>query len=335
MILVTGGTGYIGSHAVIELLEKGYEILIIDNLSNSSEKVLKKIENISNKSVFFEKIDLLDTLALKELFKKYNIQAVMHFAGLKSVEESTKDPLNYYLNNVVGTINLCKEMSLNNVKKLIFSSSATVYGTSNQVPFSEDTETSVTNPYGRTKKIIEEILQDLYASDNEWKISILRYFNPIGAHPSGKIGESPLGAPNNLMPIITQVAIGERKLLKIFGNQYNTVDGTGVRDYIHVVDLVKGHIKALDFLEKKDGFSIFNLGTGKGYSVLELANKFEKVTNLKVPYTITAPRLGDIAVCYADTSKAKTELNWNAEKDLEDMCIDAWRWQNMNPYGIK
>lgn len=332
-ILVTGGAGYIGSHAVLELLLNNYEVVVIDNLSNSSEESLRRIKDMTNKSFSFYKVDLLDKESLREIFKSNQISAVMHFAGLKSVGESINSPLEYYSNNVVTTMNLCEIMKEFCVSNLVFSSSATVYGTPDVNPIIEEEPLKVTNPYGRTKLIVEEFLSDLSNSDSFWKIVILRYFNPIGASETGNIGESPNNIPNNLMPYITQVAIGTRNELSVFGGDYNTIDGTGVRDYIHVIDLVKGHIKALDYLKFNNGIATFNLGTGKGYSVLELIKAFEKVTNKKIPYKIVNRRPGDVDICYADPKKARTLMNWEAKKSLEDMCSDAWSWQSNNPDG--
>jgi len=332
-ILVTGGAGYIGSHTCIELLEAGYDIVVVDNLSNSKPEAVKRIRELTNKDFRFYPVDLLDKPALSAVFMDNRIDAVIHFAGLKAVGESVEIPLRYYHNNVTGTIILCEVMQEFGVKKMVFSSSATVYGMPERVPISEDFPLCPTNPYGRTKFMIEQILQDLYVADNQWSIALLRYFNPIGAHESGQIGEDPNGIPNNLMPYITQVAVGKLPKLRVFGNDYPTPDGTGVRDYIHVVDLAIGHLKALEKLASNTGVFTYNLGTGKGYSVLEVIAAFERVSGKKIPYEITARRPGDVASCYADPSKAKQELNWQAEKGLEDMCRDAWRWQVNNPHG--
>ena len=325
-ILVTGGAGYIGSHTCVELLEQNEDIIIVDNLINSSEETINKIKEITNKNFRFYKINLLDSVNLEKIFKENNITEVIHFAGLKAVGESVQKPIEYYSNNVTGTLELLKLMIKYNCKKIIFSSSATVYGNPQTVPIKEDFPLSTTNPYGTTKLMIEKILQDLYISDNNFSIVLLRYFNPIGAHESGKIGEKPNGIPNNLMPYIVKVALGEYEMLNIYGNDYNTPDGTGVRDYIHVVDLAKGHIKALEKARKEKGVNIYNLGTGKGYSVLDIVKTFEKVNNVKIKYKIVARRPGDVAVCYANPTKAKEELNWVAEKNLQDMCKDSWNF---------
>lgn len=334
-ILVTGGAGYIGSHAAVELLGHGYEIVIVDNLSNSHIEAVNRIKELSGKEFAFYQIDLMDKASLDEVFKKHQFDAVMHFAGLKAVGESVQIPLKYYQNNITGTLHLLETMAENNVKKLVFSSSATVYGYPETVPIDESFPLSVTNPYGRTKLMVEDILRDLHQSDSTWKIALLRYFNPIGAHVSGRIGESPVGIPNNLMPYITQVAIGRREKLNVYGNDYNTSDGTGVRDYIHVVDLVLGHIKALEYLDKNDGIETFNLGTGTGYSVLELVHAFELATGRDIPYDIVDRRAGDVAICYANPSKAEKLLGWKAEKTLQQMCEDSWRWQINNPVGYE
>ena len=328
-ILVTGGAGYIGSHTVVELLNEGKEVIIIDNFSNSKPEILDSIRKITNKDFKFYEIDYLDRNALEKVFEENkDIEAVMNFAGYKAVGESTKKPLEYYTNNISGALVLLETMKKYNVKKFIFSSSATVYGDPEIIPLTENCKTGgTTNPYGTTKLFIEQILKDLYASDNSWNIAILRYFNPIGAHESGLIGEEPQGIPNNLMPYVVRVAAGILPELSIFGNDYNTPDGTGVRDYIHVVDLAKGHIKALEKLEKeKQGLFIYNLGTGIGYSVLDIVNTFEKANNVKVKYKIVERRPGDIAMCYSNPEKAMKELNWKAEKTLEDMCKDSWNF---------
>ncbi|WP_042354038.1 UDP-glucose 4-epimerase GalE [Bacillus rubiinfantis] len=334
-ILVTGGAGYIGSHAAVELLESGYEIVVIDNLSNSSMESIKRIKEIAGKNFPFYECDLLDVECVENVFNTHKIDSVMHFAGLKAVGESVTIPLKYYQNNITGTINLCEVMIKHNIKKLVFSSSATVYGNPDKVPVEESFSLSATNPYGRTKLMIEYILQDLYFADSSWRIALLRYFNPIGAHESGKIGENPNGIPNNLMPYISQVAIGKMEKLFVFGNDYETHDGTGVRDFIHVVDLVKGHLKALEYLENHEGVEAFNLGTGKGYSVLDLVKTFEDVTSKRIPYKIVERRKGDIGVCYANPQKAEKKLGWRAEKDLNDMCKDTWNWQLNNPNGYR
>lgn len=332
-ILVTGGAGYIGSHTSVELLKAGYRIVILDNLSNSKPESLNRIREITGSDFRFYKADLLDKDALTSVFNENRIDAVIHFAGLKAVGESVQIPLHYYHNNITGTLILCKVMQKFDVKRIVFSSSATVYGMPETVPISEDFPLSATNPYGRTKLMIEEILQDLYISDKSWSISLLRYFNPIGAHQSGIIGEDPNGIPNNLMPYITQVAVGKLKELKVFGNDYPTKDGTGVRDYIHVVDLAVGHLKALNKAMSGSGIDVYNLGTGKGYSVLEIVSAFEKATGIKIPYDIVGRRSGDVAECFADPTKAEIELNWKAKRGIEEMCADAWRWQAQNPHG--
>ncbi|MBD3107690.1 UDP-glucose 4-epimerase GalE [Bacillus sp. AGMB 02131] len=332
MILVTGGAGYIGSHTCVELLNAGYELVIVDNLSNSKKEALNRVQMITGKSFFFYEIDLCNKEDLEMVFYKHQIDAVIHFAGLKAVGESVAKPLKYFKTNLQSTINLCEVMQKNNVKKLIFSSSATVYGMPEKVPIFEDFPLNVTNPYGRTKLIIEEILHDIHFSDPKWSISILRYFNPIGAHESGLIGEDPNGIPNNLMPYITKVAIGELPELQVFGNQYPTKDGTGVRDYIHVVDLAIGHLKALEHSPLEE-VSIYNLGTGKGYSVLEIVQAFEKATGVDIPYNIVNSRPGDAAICFANASKANKELGWYADKTITQMCKDAWKWQSSNPNG--
>ena len=327
-ILVTGGAGYIGSHTVIELLNSGKEVIIIDNFSNSKKEVLDKIRQITKKEFKFYEIDYLNRKELEKVFQENKIEAVLNFAGYKAVGESVKKPLEYYENNVSGAIILLETMRKYNVKKFIFSSSATVYGEPEKIPITEDCKTGgTTNPYGTTKLFIEQILQDLYKSDNSWDIAILRYFNPVGAHESGLIGEEPQGIPNNLMPYIVRVASGQLEQLSIFGNDYNTHDGTGVRDYIHVVDLAKGHIKALEKIEKEGkGIFIYNLGTGEGYSVLDMVKAFEEATGKKINYRIAARRPGDIAVCYSNPEKARKELGWEATKDLKNMCEDSWRY---------
>lgn len=332
-VLVTGGAGYIGSHTTVELLKAGYQIIILDNLSNSKPESIKRVREITGSDFRFYKADLLDKDALMTVFRENEIDAVIHFAGLKAVGESVKIPLHYYHNNITGTLMLCNVMQKFSVKKLVFSSSATVYGVPDQVPISEDFPLSATNPYGRTKLMIEDILRDIYISDKDWNISLLRYFNPIGAHPSGRIGEDPNGIPNNLVPYITQVAVGKLSELSIFGNDYPTPDGTGVRDYIHVVDLATGHLKALEKVMSNCGVHAYNLGTGKGYSVLELVSAFAQATGIKIPYSVVNRRPGDVAECYADPGKAKRELRWAAERSIEEMCADAWRWQSENPYG--
>ncbi|SDW84594.1 UDP-galactose 4-epimerase [Marinococcus luteus] len=333
MILVTGGAGYIGSHICVELLEEGHEVVVIDNFSNSRPVSLERVEGITGKSLEYFSVDLLDREGMESIFERFDIEAVIHLAGLKAVGESVEIPLKYYHNNITGSIILLETMKKYNVKKMIFSSSATVYGTPKTNPITEDFELQATNPYGNSKLMIEDILRDLYVSDHEWSISILRYFNPIGAHPSGRIGESPSGIPNNLMPYITQVAVGKLPQLNVFGDDYQTKDGTGVRDYIHVVDLAKGHLSALYKSMEGPGIGEFNLGTGQGYSVLDLVEAFEKASGKEVPYEIRDRRPGDIAVCYADPSKARNELGWTAQKGVEDMCEDSWRWIKHNPDG--
>lgn len=334
-ILVTGGAGYIGSHACVELLAAGYEIVVVDNLINSKETAIKRIAEITGKSFPFYKIDLLDRAALEEVFRTSQIEAVLHFAGLKAVGESVTYPLRYYRNNITGTLNLCEIMNKYGVTNLVFSSSATVYGNPPQVPIREDFPLAPTNPYGRTKLMIEEILRDLHQANPSWNIAILRYFNPIGAHKSGRIGEDTNGIPNNLVPYIAQVAVGKRAKLKVFGNDYPTPDGTGIRDYIHVVDLVCGHIKALEKLRSSPGVVTYNLGTGRGYSVLEVVATFAEVSGRAIPYEIVGRRPGDVAVCYAETAKAEKELGWTAQRGLAEMCADTWRWQSGNPNGYE
>ncbi|NVJ68692.1 MAG: UDP-glucose 4-epimerase GalE [Gammaproteobacteria bacterium] len=334
-VLVTGGAGYIGSHTVIQLIEKGYNVVVIDNFSNSSKVSLERVEQITGVSIDFYQGDIRDYDTLKEIFKKHEISAVIHFAGLKAVGESTLVPLDYYDNNVSGTVALCKVMAEFDCKNLVFSSSATVYGDPEMVPIRESFKTQATNPYGRSKLVNEEILTDLSVSDSEWNIVLLRYFNPIGAHPSGRIGEDPNDIPNNLLPYISQVAIGKLKELKVYGSDYPTEDGTGVRDYIHVVDLANGHLKAMDKLNSGCGLEIYNLGTGKGYSVLEIVKAFEKASGVSIPYKVVERRPGDIAECWADPQKAKSELDWWATFQLEDMMRDTWNWQKNNPNGYR
>ncbi len=332
-ILTTGGAGFIGSHTCLELLQHGFDVVVVDNLLNSKEESLKRVQTLAGQSLCFYKVDLLDRPALAAIFREHKIDAVIHFAGLKAVGESTRIPLQYYHNNLTGTLVLCEVMKKAGVQSLVFSSSATVYGNPDKVPIPEDAPLSATNPYGRTKLVIEHILRDLHASDPVWQIAILRYFNPVGAHASGQIGEDPNGIPNNLFPYIGQVAIGKQKELRIFGNDYPTKDGTGVRDYIHVVDLARGHLSALARLETQPGLVTYNLGTGRGYSVMEAMTAFEKACGRPIPYHVTARRPGDIAACYADPSRAHRELNWKVEKGLDAMCADAWRWQVNNPNG--
>jgi UDP-glucose 4-epimerase len=329
-VLVTGGCGYIGSHTCVELLEVGYDVIVVDNLSNSKENVIDKIEKITSKKVKFYKKDICDKKGLEEIFKKEKIDAVIHFAGFKAVGESVKKPLMYYRNNLDSTITLLEVMNEFNCKKIVFSSSATVYGNPKKLPITEDFPLHTTNPYGTTKLMIEMILNDLYISDNEWSIAILRYFNPIGAHKSGLIGEDPNGIPNNLMPYIVKVANKELKELSVFGNDYNTIDGTGVRDYIHVVDLAKGHIKAIEKVSKDKGIDTYNLGTGNGYSVLQIVETFKKVNKVDVPYKIVDRRPGDIDSCYASVKKAKKELKWSAKLDIEQMCKDSYNYVKSN-----
>lgn len=336
-ILVTGGAGYIGSHTCVELLNAGYEVVVVDNLYNSSEKALERVEQITGKKVTFYQADLLDREAVKAIFEKETIEAVIHFAGLKAVGESVQKPLEYYHNNLTGTFILCDEMRNHGVKSIVFSSSATVYGDPAFVPITElCPKGDITNPYGRTKGMLEQILTDLHTADSEWKVMLLRYFNPIGAHESGLIGEDPKGIPNNLVPYIAQVAVGKLERVGVFGNDYDTPDGTGVRDYIHVVDLAKGHVKALEKLMKNEGsVSVYNLGTGRGYSVLEVIAAYAKACGKEIPYKILPRRAGDIATCYADCTKAKEELGWVAQKGIEEMCADSWRWQSNNPNGYR
>ena len=333
-ILVTGGAGYIGSHTVIELQNAGYDVVVLDNLSNSNPVSLERVEKITGKPVKFYKADILDRDALNEIFEKEEIDSCIHFAGLKAVGESVAKPWEYYENNIAGTLTLVDVMRKHNVKNMIFSSSATVYGDPAFVPITEECpKGQCTNPYGWTKSMLEQILSDIQKADPEWNIVLLRYFNPIGAHKSGTIGENPNGIPNNLMPYITQVAVGKLKELGVFGNDYDTPDGTGVRDYIHVVDLARGHVMALKKLQGNAGLNIYNLGTGNGYSVLDLVNNFQEATGVKVPYSIKPRRPGDIATCYASADKAFEELGWKAEFGIKEMCEDSWRWQSQNPQG--
>lgn len=333
-VLVTGGAGYIGSHTCVELLNAGKDVVIVDNFYNCKKSSLDRIRALVKKDFKFYECDIRDKKGLDEIFKKEQIDSVIHFAGLKAVGESVHKPLEYFDNNVNGTLVLLDVMRNNGCKKIVFSSSATVYGMNNISPLTEDMEVGgVTNPYGRTKYMIECILKDLYTSDNTWSICLLRYFNPIGAHKSGTMGEDPNGIPNNLMPYITQVAIGKREYLNVWGDDYDTPDGTGVRDYIHVVDLALGHIKAVEKVEGSEGLFIYNLGTGRGYSVLDVVKAFEKASGVKIPYKIGPRRDGDIATCYSDPGKAYKELGWKAERDIEEMCEDSWRWQKQNPNG--
>jgi len=340
-ILVTGGAGYIGSHTVVELLQAGKDVVIFDNLSNSSEVSIERVRQIAMCSqatgnLKFEQGDILDGEALNQLFRQHDFESVIHFAGLKAVGESNEQPLRYYENNVAGSLSLLQAMALANVRRIVFSSSATVYGEVETVPIRESFPTGIpTNPYGHSKLMVEEILKDLRKSDSRWSIAILRYFNPVGAHSSGLIGEDPQGIPNNLVPFISQVAVGRRPSLAIFGNDYPTVDGTGVRDYIHVVDLAQGHLAALEWLKNNQNLGIWNLGTGKGYSVLAMVKAFEQASGKPVPYQIVARRPGDIAECWADPGLARDELGWEAKRELEEMMIDTWRWQRSNPRGFQ
>ncbi|MEN4054054.1 MULTISPECIES: UDP-glucose 4-epimerase GalE [Sulfurimonas] len=335
MVLVTGGAGYIGTHTCIELAKAGYDFLVYDNFSNSSREALKRVEKIIGKSIIFVEGDIRDKEALESVFKSYDIDSVIHFAGLKAVGESVEKPLEYYDNNVYGTMSLCEVMQKNECTKIVFSSSAIVYGDPHTTPIKENFPLSATNPYGRSKLFTEEMLRDLFVSDNKWKIVLLRYFNVVGAHESGLIGEDPNGLPNNLMPYIAQIAVGKQKELRIFGNDYETKDGTGVRDYIHVVDLAKGHVKALQKIDTLENVLTVNLGTGKGYSVLEMVDAYEQASGKKILYKIVSRRAGDITKCYADTSYAKEMLGWSAKKSLGEMCEDSWRWQSMNPNGYQ
>lgn len=334
MILVTGGAGFIGSHTCVELLNAGYDVVIADNFSNSKPEAVKRIEKITGKKVKLYEADLLDRQAMEKIFDENKVDAVIHFAGLKAVGESVSIPLKYYHNNITGTLILCEVMAKHNVKKIVFSSSATVYGSPKTVPIKEDFPLSTTNPYGSTKLMIENILRDLYVSDNEWSIALLRYFNPIGAHESGLLGEDPNGIPNNLVPYIAQVALGRLEVLSVYGNDYPTPDGTGVRDYIHVVDLSKGHIKALEKVMDTTGVDAYNLGTGTGYSVLDVVNAYQQASGVKINYKIAPRRPGDIAECYADPEKSKKELGWSAELDLKQMCLDSWNFTKKNPNGL-
>lgn len=333
-ILVTGGAGFIGSHTCVELLNAGYDVVIVDNLYNASEKAVDRVKEITGKDLKFYQVDIRDREGLNEVFDKEDVESVIHFAGLKAVGESVQKPLEYYENNIGGTITLCDAMRSHGVKNIIFSSSATVYGDPAFIPITEECPKGVcTNPYGWTKWMLEQILTDLHTADPEWNVVLLRYFNPIGAHKSGMIGEDPKGIPNNLMPYITQVAIGKLECLSVFGDDYDTHDGTGVRDYIHVVDLAIGHVRAVEKLKEKDGVSVYNLGTGNGQSVLDMVKAFGKACGKEIPYVIKPRRAGDIATCYCDASKAKKELHWEAERGLEEMCEDSWRWQSQNPNG--
>ena len=332
-ILITGGAGYIGSHTCVELLAAGFELIVIDNLCNSKMEAVRRVERIAGKTIDFRQLDVRDRAGLQALFREHSIAAVIHFAGLKAVGESVEMPLAYYDANVTGSLVLFEVMAEAGVKTLVFSSSATVYGDPHTVPIGEHFPLSVTNPYGRSKLMVEDILRDVYKADNGWRIGLLRYFNPVGAHSSGTIGEDPNGIPNNLMPIVSQVAIGKRTALSVFGNDYPTRDGTGVRDYIHVVDLANGHLKALNALQNRPGLFTVNLGTGNGYSVLEVVRAFEAASGRKVAYNLAPRRAGDIAECFADPSLAQSLLGWRAERNIEQMCMDAWRWQSGNPDG--
>ncbi|HIX16245.1 MAG TPA: UDP-glucose 4-epimerase GalE [Candidatus Hungatella pullicola] len=336
-ILVTGGAGYIGSHTCVQLLEQGYEVAVMDNLSNSSEEALRRVEKITGRSLTFYETDLLDEKGVDSIFEKEKIDGVIHFAGLKAVGESVAKPLEYYHNNITGTLILCDAMRRHGVKKIIFSSSATVYGDPAFVPITEECpKGKITNPYGQTKAMLEQILTDLHSADPQWSVILLRYFNPVGAHKSGLIGEDPAGIPNNLTPYITQVAVGRLKEVGVFGNDYDTPDGTGVRDYIHVVDLAIGHVKALEKIyTSQPDVRIYNLGTGRGYSVLQMIEAFSKACGKKIPYVIKERRPGDIAQCYADASLAEKELGFKAERGIDEMCEDAWRWQHQNPQGYR
>ena len=335
-ILVTGGAGYIGSHTVVELLNAGHEVVVVDNLSNASPRALERVQTISGRQPVFYQLDVLDRDGLRAIFRSHpGIEAVVHFAGLKAVGESVQIPLRYYHNNVTGTLILAEAMAEAGVFNLVFSSSATVYGDPQTVPIREDFPTGATNPYGRSKLMVEEILRDLYRSDNRWNIALLRYFNPVGAHPSGLIGEDPNGIPNNLTPFITQVAVGKLPRLRVFGNDYPTKDGTGVRDYIHVVDLAIGHLRAIERLATGSGVVTYNLGTGRGYSVLEMVQAFARATGTEIPYEVVARRPGDIAECWADPALALKELGWQAERGIDEMTADAWRWQSNNPNGYR
>jgi UDP-glucose 4-epimerase len=335
MILVTGGAGYIGSHTCVELLALGHDLVVVDNLSNSKPVALDRVETIAGRSIPFHRVDIRDRDGLREVFQRYPLKAVVHFAGLKAVGESVAQPLRYYDNNVAGSVALCEVMEECGVRRLVFSSSATVYGDPRTVPIREDFPVGgATNPYGTSKLMIEQILGDLRTANPDWRIAILRYFNPVGAHESGSIGEDPNGLPNNLMPFISQVAVGRREYLRVFGSDYPTPDGTGVRDYIHVVDLAKGHACALDYLASHEGLLTVNLGTGRGYSVLEMVRAFERASSRPVPYRIVERRPGDIACCYADPALAQEKLGWSAQLGIERMCEDSWRWQSLNPQGF-
>lgn len=335
-VLVTGGAGYIGSHTLVALIDAGFTPVVIDNLSNSSDEAIKRVEAITNANILFEQGDILDEGFLATLFSEHDIDSVIHFAGLKAVGESTAQPVRYYRNNVEGSLKLLQAMAAADVKNIVFSSSATVYGTPKQLPLTEDSEVGgTTNPYGTSKYMVERILEDRFAADSTWNIAVLRYFNPVGAHSSGTIGEDPSGIPNNLMPFISQVAVGKREQLSVFGSDYDTHDGTGVRDYIHVVDLAAGHVKALQKFEQNPGHFVVNLGTGTGYSVLDMVKSFESVNGIEIPYKLVERRPGDIASCYADTQKARDFLGWQAALSLDDMMRDTWNWQKQNPNGYR
>ncbi|HOL91878.1 MAG TPA: UDP-glucose 4-epimerase GalE [Clostridiales bacterium] len=332
-VLVTGGAGYIGSHTCVQLLEAGYDIVVLDNLCNSKIEAVRRIKELTGKDFVFVQGDIRDSDLLDDIFSKYDIDSVVHFAGLKAVGESVSVPLRYYRNNVTGSILLFESMQRNGVKNIVFSSSATVYGMAEKMPLREDAPLGAVNPYGRTKLMIEDILRDIYSADNSWNIILLRYFNPVGAHPSGRIGEDPNGIPNNLMPFISQVAVGKLKELNVFGNDYPTPDGTCIRDYIHVMDVADGHVKALEKIKENPGVVAYNLGTGKGSSVMEMIAAFAEATGIKIPYKITGRRPGDAPVSYADPSKAEKELGWKASRNIIDMCRDLWTWQSQNPDG--
>lgn len=333
-LLVTGGAGYIGSHTCLELLQQGYQITVVDNLSNSKLESLKRVQELAGRALTFHKVDLLDYPALEQVFASETFNAVIHFAGLKAVGESVAQPLRYYHNNLTGTINLCRAMAAAGVRQLVFSSSATVYGETDRLPIPETCPTAApTNPYGKTKLMIEQILQDLYTADHTWDIILLRYFNPVGAHASGRIGEDPSGTPNNLLPYVAQVAVGRHPAVRVWGNDYPTPDGTGVRDYLHVVDLALGHVSALEKLLSRPGLEIYNLGTGRGYSVLEVIQAFEAACGKPVPYEIHPRRPGDVPISYADPAKARLELGWQAVRGIAEICADTWRWQSLNPMG--
>jgi UDP-glucose 4-epimerase len=332
-VLVTGGAGYIGSHTTLALLQAGHDVVLVDNLSNAKEEAVRRVVELAGRPVAFHKVDLLDREALDAVFRREPVEAVLHFAGLKAVGESVAQPLRYYHNNVVGTVTLCEVMSSYGLKTIVFSSSATVYGDTLRMPITEDFPLAAVNPYGQTKLIIEQILRDLHRADASWRVAILRYFNPVGAHVSGRIGEDPNGIPNNLLPYVAQVAVGRLAEVPVYGNDYPTPDGTGVRDYIHVMDLAAGHERALDRLAAEPGFATYNLGTGRGYSVLEVIAAFERASGRRIPHRIVGRRPGDVAACWADPSRAERELVWKAERGLEQMCADAWRWQAGNPDG--